>query len=246
VKLAGALKFEGGADADYLDLTNLRTGVIGSVDFVGGTGDDRLEVGALNLQVARNLAFTGDDGADAVSVEADGVIKGSVNFSLGGATSGVQSAELRGFAGLLYSLRVMGGLTVDATGEAATTDFLRITHVSVAKAASLAFGNGVSDVDIDNLNALDTLTIDTRGGADSVRIETDGVYGTSLFKKAATISLGEGDDALRIGEDSRNNRVMIMALLTVNGGAGINTANNIETDNRFGPAGSVVLNDIAG
>jgi hypothetical protein len=239
VAIAGHVRLDGGSEADFLDLTNVHAlSVKGSIELNGGGGVDVLELETGNLRLNGNLHFAGDDDADRVSIEADGRIGGSVELLAGGGFTGVQEIEIRGLSGLANSLKVAGGLTVDAAGAMAA-DIFRLTNVQITKGVSLVFGDGVSDVDIDNLQAASTLLIETRAGADDLRIETDAVYGTSRIAQQSTVSLGEGDDLLELGRDSRNNRLLMLARLTVDGGSGTDARNDILGQNEFSGQGSL-------
>lgn len=250
VKLAGSLTLDGGSDADFLDLSNLHMLTVGgAIELNGAAGADLLTLEAGILRLASSLKVLGGDDTDRVSIEADGYINGSVELLLGGAVTGVQDVEIRGLSGLTNSLKVQGGLKVDSAGAAAADRF-RLTNVTIAKTSSMIFGDATSDVDIDNLSVAAPLTIDTRGGADNVRIERDAVYGSALFRQATTILLGEGDDVLQVGKDSSNNRVSVLASLTVDGGEGADSRNDIENSNQFGAAafftsGSFEVEDLA-
>lgn len=239
-RTAGSLRFDGGGDADYFDFTNVQALTVrGSVQVNGGAGQDIFEMDSGKLSITGGITFDGGTEADSFTIEADGKIKGSVSILMGAADEGVQAVEVAGFSGLSSGLKIQGGLTVDAIGATAM-DVFRLTNVAISKAVSLSFGNGVSDVDIDNLSAAAAVTINTAGGADDLRIETDAVYGISQFRQSATISMGDGDDLLRIGKDSRNNRVAILGTLSVDGGSGDDTRNDIAANNDINGQGRLV------
>ncbi|MEY5010866.1 MAG: hypothetical protein RLZZ253_2005 [Verrucomicrobiota bacterium] len=117
---------------------------------------------------------------------------------------------------------------------------VRIANVLVTKDTVVALGEAESRVDIDNLNARAAFTLRTNGGADSVFLERASLFGSSTITGIAQILLGDGDDTVRIGENNeinpnpvvgivngRNNQVSFGAALTVDGGAGNDTINNI-------------------
>lgn len=117
---------------------------------------------------------------------------------------------------------------------------VRIANVLVTKDTVVALGEAESRVDIDNLNARAAFTLRTNGGADSVFLERASLFGSSTITGIAQILLGDGDDTVRIGENNeinpnpvvgivngRNNQVSFGAALTVDGGAGDDTINNI-------------------
>jgi hypothetical protein len=232
--VAGLVSFDGGADADTLDLTGVhRLFLNGGASFMGGAGADLFQIGTDVLGVVGNLSFDGGDDADVASIEGDGTIAGSVSLLLGGATAGTQTAEARSRSGLPGALIVSGAVNVDATGNAGTFDSAKLTNISVGRLLSVKLGEGTSFVDIDNIRALATAIIDTRGGDDEVQIERDATYGVSLFASRLLISLGAGTDNLLIGKGSRNNLSIFRGNVSADGGAGTNTRNDILAENTF-------------
>ena len=130
------------------------------------------------------------------------------------------------------------------TGTAvATADILTITNVSVAKLIDLKLGEGISTVNIDNLNAGDEFKLETRGGNDFVNIERNNFFGNSVIMKLATILTGLGDDQLAIGSllplpeggTTDSTRVNFIGGLAADGGAGAaDDRNFFENANTFG------------
>lgn len=234
----GQVFLDGGTEADKLDLTGAHRLVLkAGVRVEGGAGADLLDISADSLAVTGSVQFNGGDDADTAIIKGDGTITGAVSLVLGAASSGVQSADIRSRSGLPGSLKISGSVTVDATLASATTlDFAKLTNIKVGGAVSLLMGEGASSVDIDNIVVGGAFTIDTRGGTDDVQIERDATFGTSLFRKLATIMLGGGTDTLFIGKDSKNNRAVFMADVSADGGAGTDSRNDINVDNKFGPA----------
>ena len=243
ITLAGSLKLDGGNNDDTMDLDSVDTLIVkGAVDFDGGAGVDSFDVVAFAVVFGSTLTVTGGDDADTFSINADGSIAGDVNVDLGLAAAGTQTLVVTSKSGVPSGLALKGALTVDATA-ATTADFLTITNVSVAKLIDLKLGEGVSTVNIDNLNAGDEFKLDTRGGADVVNFERRNFFGGSVIKKLATIHLGLGDDKLAIGGPNPtviapfpdNTRVNFMGGLTTDGGGGANDNRNLfENDNTFG------------
>ena len=234
VKIGGLVKLDGGSESDLLDLTNIHRLVTnGSIELDGGVGEDHLALEAESLRLAGSVTMLGGDDADTVSIEADGTIAGSVSMMLGGATAGLQDIHVRGLSGLANSLKVNGGFTVAGTGSAASTDALKLTNLVVGGAATIETGDGDTDVDIDNLTVFGQVVLNTGDGADDVGIERDATFGVSLFRQAMAISLGSGNDFLRIGKDSSNNRVEFLATLVADGGEGADNRNDVVEKNDF-------------
>lgn len=199
ITLAGSLKHDGGNDNDELDFNGPDTLTIkGPVEFTGGTGNDFFDINVFSLALGSTVTFTGVDGDDDFTMTADGSVVGDVTVDLGGAAAGSQVTTVTSKTQLPGGLSLKGALALTASG-AVTTDFLTIRNVAVAKLINLTLGEGVSTVNIDNLNAGDEFKLDTRGGSDIVNIERGNFFGGSLIKKLATIQLGLGDDQLLIG-----------------------------------------------
>ena len=244
ITLAGSLKLDGGSDEDELIMRGLDSLTVkGTVEFIGGADEDRFELEARSLLLGSTLTFTGGDDADFFSLIADGSIAGSVGVDLGGAASGTQEVFLQSRSGLPAGLVLKSGLTVDATGAAASDDTLTLTNVSVAKLIDLKLGDGISTVNIDNLSAGDEFKLDTRGGADVVNFERGNFFGGSSIRKLAAIQLGLGDDLLAIGSPlpapiapfPDHTRVNFIGGLTTDGGGGAgDDRNDFGAQNTFG------------
>ncbi len=243
VKVGGLVSLDGGLGDDLLDLSgNHNLTLKGGAHFDGGAGFDEFKVGADNLLVTGNFLFEGGDDFDQADIEANGSIKGAVTLHLGGALIDEQFVGIRGRSGLPNSLKITGAVTADTTGDAATTDLIKLTNVSIGGALTVSLGEGASSVDFDNVNA-GAVSIDTRGGNDDVVIEGDGNYGISTFRKLATILLGVGDDSLTIGDGSEDNLVRFLANIIADGGDGTDTRSDLVADNSS--AGVVNLTDTA-
>ncbi len=259
VALAGALRFDGGAGDDTLDLTQLSTlTVSGAVEFIGGADNDVLAIDAFHLSLGSTLAFTpgiGQGGGDVASIVADGAIAGDVSLNLGPSDLLGQSATLKSRTGLPSGLVLKGKLTVTASSGLGASDDLTITNVAVARAINLTLGAGASTVTIDNLVASDTFFLDAGDGDDVVNIERNSFVGNSIIKKLATLQLGNGSDKLLIGVAPNtllgdHNRVQFLGGLAASGGAPAAPAadtdqrNDIAAENLIAGAPAIVDFDV--
>ena len=246
ITLAGSLKHDGGNGDDTVDFNSVDTLTIkGAVEFIGGAGADTFDLNVFSLVFGSTLTVTGGDDADDFHLRADGSIAGDVNVDLGLAATGTQPLQFIAKSGSPSGLSLKGALTVNATG-ATTADSLTMTNVAVAKVIDLKLGDGVSTVNIDNLNAGDEFKLDTRGGSDIVNIERGDFVGGSVIKKLANIQIGAGDDQLAIGSPlpapnpagtPDSTRVNFIGGLTTDGGvAGNDNRNLFESENDFGVA----------
>ena len=244
ITLAGSLIHDGGNGNDTVDLdSNDTLSIKGPVQFTGGTGADTFDLNVFSLVLGSTLTVTGGDDADNFHLIADGSVAGDVNVDLGLAAVGTQTLDFIARTGLPSGLSLKGALTVNATA-ATTADFLTITNVAVAKLIDIKLGDGVSTVNIDNLNAGDESPLDTRSGADVVNIERQNFFGSSVIEKLATIMMGDGDDQLAIGNPlpapnpagtPDSTRVNFIGGLTTDGGAGVgDNRNDFGAQNDFG------------
>ena len=235
---AGRVRFDGGTEADRLDISGAHRLVLkAGVSFDGGAGADVLDIGADSLAISGGVTFNGGDDPDTATIDADGLITGAVVLNPGAAAVGTQGVEVTSRSGLPGSLKLNGPLTIDSTAASSSSvDRVKLTNLSLSGPLSMLLSDGGSSVDIDNLSAGGAVSIETRGGNDTVEIERDATFGASLFRKLATIMLGGGDDTLLIGKGSKNNRVLFMANITADGGIGDDSRNDIGADNKYGPA----------
>jgi hypothetical protein len=238
---AGAVSIAGDAGFDDLILQGNRLRVGGKVTLDGGPDGDRLFVSALTLALGRGLAVAGGDGDDFFELIANGTVHGDVDIDLGPLAVGTQSANLGDIDGRVNGLVIQGSLTVTSTGAAGSADSVNVTNVAVGGAFTAALGAGASTVTLDNLSVGGALTVDTNGGNDVVQFERSNVFGNSTVGGAATIRTGDGNDSVRIGSpdpdpnggDADSTRVRFRAGLTLDGGAGTDTRNAIDTENDF-------------
>ena len=244
VGLAGTISFAGGSGDD--SLTSDLAGTLasrGGIIFVGGPDRDRLNLGSELLQVAGTLTFHGDDGRDEATITANGFIGDSVMLDAGSNTAGTQDivvTSLNRYKGLTLNWDL--NVIVDGTG----TDSLTARDVVVKGGFLALLGNGASSVALDNLFVSGSFALDTREGADEVAFERLPFFGTSLIGKLATITTGGGDDTLLIGTPLSSGsgvipdptRVRFLGGLTVDGGAGTNTRNDVAAENDFSAASS--------
>jgi hypothetical protein len=119
-----------------------------------------------------------------------------------------------------------------------------LENVAVEKAFSAVLGNGASGVDIDNFVARAGFALNTGAGNDTVAIEMRSLFGSSSIAGIANIQLGSGDDRIDVGnagesDDAfsgdayRNDVVNFGRSLTVLGGGGSDTCNDIGGTNIF-------------
>lgn len=248
--LAGGIFFDGGADADLLDLdgpVNLTIG--GGIEMIGGTGTDIILIDAHKLALTGGLTFNGGDDADEVRILADGFIGGNIQVDLGAAAAGTQVFIAQALLGLPGALQLRGTLTLDAFAGNTTADTFTLLNTTIAKTIDVELGGGVSTVTIDNLIAGDELKLNTGNGADVISIERGNFFGISRIAKLATINAGVGDDDILIGNPTPtvvapfpdHTRVNFVGGLSLDGGTGAgDDQNDIAGQNDFGVAPTII------
>jgi hypothetical protein len=240
--LAGSLNFNGAAGSDLLALNLLASlRVAGPVSFDAGPGLDQFLLSVNSISLAKGIEFLGGADADQFILDANGTVLGDVTADLGSAIAGGQVISVSSRTQGLPHLLLKGKFTASAAGTILSTDNLDINNVSVAREISVTLGAGSSNVTIDNLLAGNTLTIDTGLGNDSVSLERFIPFGNSTIAKLASIQTGDGDDFVFIGNPTPlpnggavdSTRVRFLGGLTLDGGTGNDTRNNIDTENDF-------------
>jgi hypothetical protein len=177
------------------------------------------------------VRFDGGEDTDVASFNADGSVRGGLTFLLGNATIGEQAATLKAASGFPGNLKISGGIEIESSGQATSSDAAKLTNVNLGGSLTLRLGDGASTVDMDNIVAALALTIETRGGDDDVQIERDATFGKSSFKGLATIQLGYGNDSLLVGKGSKHNSVLFYRDILADGGDGTDTRNDLDLDN---------------
>lgn len=241
LSLGGAVSIAGGAGFDDLEVAGNRLQVGGKLTLDGGPDSDFLTVFADSLALRQGAAFVGGDGQDSVNLIANGTVHGDVGIDLGAQSAGGQTANIGGFDGRVNGLVIQGSLTVTAGGAAASAESIAITNVAVGGAFMASLGAGASTLILDNLSVAGALTVDTNGGNDVVKFERSSVFGNSFVGGAAVIRTGDGADTVLIGSpnpapnggDADGTRVRFRGGLTLDGGAGTDTRNAIDSENDF-------------
>lgn len=239
----------GGADMDVLAINAIKLTTAGALTLQGNAGPDSFSISANYLTGKGNLILNGGDGEDNFSVIADGTLTGDILVDLGVSDTGYQDAYLASRSLYPGKLKIVGNFkastaTTDTTAQG-YTDGVSITNANVTKDVEILLGdviaNGTnSNVYLENSSIGGNLTLKTGAGVDQVTIETFNSYGAMSIAKITTIHLGDGDDSLSIGGSiaaGSNNLVRFLGNITVDGGAGTNTQNDIFNDahNFFAP-----------
>lgn len=239
-----------GDGGGILNFTANKLKAAGTVTVTTGAGDDSLEIVGALIDFKKTLAITTGDGGDIVNISGDGSVKGDVTVDLGAASAGSQFLDLAGRSGVAGNLKLGGKLTIFAATAAGlgNEDHVTITNVYVAKAMKVSLSEVDSFLTIDNLQALDTVLIETGAGEDTVEIEQNGFFGPSIFTKAVTIDLGDDADSILIGLSSvagSSSFGRFLGGLAVTGGAGGDTSNDfLDAGINFFKTGTTNTSDI--
>jgi hypothetical protein len=235
--IAGDAFFDLGDGEDTVDITGAHFAAK-SAGFLLGGDDDEFTFDVFTFALGGNLKVDGEGGDDFISFIGDGLIKGDVELDV---STGVTEQEIffGSQSGIVGNLRVGGIVDIFSFADAGVVDRITIEEVSAAKAFLIDLGEGDSQVNIENLFTKGTLDILTQGGNDTVNFERRGYFGPSIASKAVEIDLGDGNDVLNIGDATvaaikSHFSVRFLAAVTIDGGAGSNTANaDLETANTF-------------
>jgi hypothetical protein len=245
VTVKGTMYLDGGEDADVLDLTGIGVLTLHSISFTGHDGDDQVLIGADRMKVSKKVGLHMDDGNDRVEISADGRINGNLVISLN--EGNTQRADV---SGRLATLQVVGELHITSFDSdffrAKSTDTIALRNVTAGQSCYMLPGGGNSQVSIDNFFARAGLFIGMSGGNDRVEIETGDGVGPSVFRGTARISLGDGDDILRIGDSTpggspADHHARFFRAVEIDGGPGTNVVNaDVHTANYFARVPEIV------
>jgi hypothetical protein len=195
-----------------------------------GTGNQEFLATSLPGQTVELLGKTGING---VALAGAGLtFRDALSVTIDGAEA--EAARGQGVFQTGRSAEVVAAL------NALVDESVRIANVLVTKDTAVTLGEARSGVEIDNLNARAAFTLRTNGGGDTVLLERASLFGTSTIAGIAQILLGNGDDVVRIGVNGevnvnpvagvvngRNNQVSFGAAVTLDGGLGNDSRNNI-------------------
>ena len=115
---------------------------------------------------------------------------------------------------------------------------MTLSHVTVTKAASFNTGAGDDSIAVDDSDFGGAVAITTAAGADHLAIEQGGAGDgpSTVFHKALTVTLGNDNDLVDIGQAASPGRLGVFeAKVTLDGGAGSNTLNANSTETAIQP-----------
>jgi hypothetical protein len=143
-------------------------------------------------------AGAGTDSADVLSETGDGVIGGGVTVGLG---TGDSQHVFVGATAVGTALAVGGALRVTTADDmsGSGSDQIFLTGVRVRLGTTVTTGAGTDTVFVDNCTFDGAFALATGAGADWVRIERQGVPGTTRFRGPVRVATGAGDDQVEVG-----------------------------------------------
>ncbi|MEM8679383.1 MAG: hypothetical protein AAGF97_08530, partial [Planctomycetota bacterium] len=144
-------------------------------------------------------------------------------------TTGAGDAEVA-----IVATVVRRGMTIAAT-ESVRLDLVRMEVVGTT---AIRGGNDSDEVQIDDAEFYGSVSVQTRGGHDQVRVETDETRpDRTTFYNAARFSLGDGNDSMVVGWPADfDRRARFFQQPRFDGGRGIDLLDYATHDNEF-PAG---------
>jgi hypothetical protein len=183
VQLGGSLTIDAGDGADTVTLENALA--LGNIVVHGGAGDDNIRFGSA-ASVPANLRVGSSTGGDMVVYSGDGNDTVFIN----------QATTVNSF------LVNLGGALATAGNS------LAVRNSSFSNDSAILGGAGVDSLDLDAVNIVTNLFIQSGGGDDDVDIQ-----GCLITAGALTINTSDGDDNVLID----NSNVRTLVLLTGDG-----------------------------
>jgi hypothetical protein len=232
IQVSGNVSYRGGAGADAVtvgaeatprlpiiiaagtEATSLQTLIGGGVTVKNGGGNNTTAIGNLNaaLAIGKSVSVTGDSQSDSLSIRAaSGALAGGVSAALGKGTNSMDVSS----KGQL----TVAGLKLSSNSAANEADSLNLCGVELSGALSAALGAGVSTVNIAQVIAHGSVSVNTGAGNDIVNVETDGGAGASALYGNTVIQTGLGSDTVTLGGDSAANKAVFMNGLSVDLGS---------------------------
>jgi len=247
----GATTVDGseGTNAFNLDVAGLS---LAALSFTGGPQNDTVSIianGTITGNTSLNLGIDGT-GPSAVTLQsytpvANGLrLGGTLNISMTGATVDALTLANIEIAKGLVAQTGDNVSTINISGLNTPADFNLNSgdgadNVNISNIRTLDFtlnnGSGADNVNIDNFHVRD-FNVNTGIGADVLSIETNSSYaGASQVLGTTNIQTGIGADNILIGNASTpaDTKVFFMGPVTVDGGPGANTINDIVACNYF-------------
>jgi hypothetical protein len=218
IQVSGNVAYSGSAGADAVtvgtEATSLQTLIGGGVTVKNGGGNNTTAIGQFNasLAIAKSVSVTGDNQSDSLSIRAaSGALAGGVSAALG---KGANSMDISSNGQL-----TVAGLKLSSSSAANEADSLTLRGVELSGALSAALGAGASTVNIAQIIAHKSFSLNTGAGNDIVNVEADGSAGASAFYGNTVIQTGLGSDTVTLGGDSVANKAVFMDRLSVDLGS---------------------------
>ena len=219
---AGEVVITSGADATTINgLSGPITlhGVTGNVDIRMGAGDDILTMS--NLSLLGKVSINGQKGANTLTLNNVQVANNLKILSVTTAT--------------IADTTVGKDLQMNLTGPGGENVALR--SVTVQRNTKITTGKGPDILTIDDSTFHGAARLNTGQGADIIAIEAhgDAMGPPTLFDGPVSISLGAGDDTLRLGVTGQTgNRSVFADKASFNGGKGRDTLLNFDASTYAG------------
>lgn len=232
--IKGGLTYESGAGSDSVSFNFMRGGVSGPISVNAGGGNNDVEFEVYDTRVSAPINVTTGAGNDSIHFQtATATFAAPINVFAGAGDNEMEFAIEFGRTDYLKPVKVVS--------DSAGTDSLELRNASFKGGLDVRLGGGVSTVEIDDVAFRGKTVIDTAAGNDSMLIERNGTAAVSLFASAVDLKLGEGDDSVLIGGGTLANTIRLIARLTIDGGAGTDTSNDVAGFAQYLPGGSVNL-----
>jgi len=235
LKLSGGLRVEGGTGAHAVHVSGESGQVKGAVEVDLANGENNeMRLSFNRMRVTAPITLTGGPGEDDIGVTG----KGTVFAARVSIFAGTGDNVFRLGRGDHPRVEFQKLMTV--VSESTTTDEVNSVMARFSGGLSAMLGAGVSTVKMDDVVFRGKTLIDTGAGNDDLQIERAGTRAGAAIAGLVEIRLGEGDDTALIGAGTVTDMIALMARLTVDGGGGTDSINDVLALSQVSPGGEFV------
>ena len=215
------MNFSAGTDLNFTSTSEMQVELSGSevifgkLNFTGGNGGGALFVTTDQL-VSKGLRYRGGTNSDSISLSASTGAIGlvDVNMDAGQASLSVLSPD---------DQLLVGGINFNTANAGADTSLLSVSKLLVAGALNVNTGDGPDTVNGGESIFVGPVLMQTKGGADIISFDTTDVSIGSTFRGIFSLVLGDGDDQLKVGNNTFGGHARFLTTVLVDAAAGNDT-----------------------
>jgi hypothetical protein len=232
LKLSGGFRVEGGTGAHAVHLSAEGGQVKGAIEVdLPNSENTEMRVSFDGMRVMAPITLTGGPGEDDFGVTGEGTVFAAPVSIFAGTGNNVFRV------GRGDHPRVDFQKLVTVVSESSSTDELNSVMARFSGGLTVTLGSGISTVEMDDVVFRGKSLIDTGAGNDDLQIERAGTRAGAAIAGPVEIRLGEGDDTALIGAGTVTNMIALMAKLTVDGGGGTDSINDVLALSQVSPGG---------